>query len=127
MKYKIFRFGAVGLSGTAVDFVAYTLLSIVAPTWIAKSIGFATGTITGFFLNRAWTFRYKGPSSEALLRYVLLYVATLVINVFINQSLLALLFSVAGAQFIAFTAATAVTATINFLFINKYIFKSEVK
>lgn len=127
MNPKVFRFGTVGLTATAIDFVSYTLLSLVLPTWSAKSIGFAIGTITGFFLNRAWAFRYRGPSSEAFLKYLLLYVATLFVNVLVNQSSLALLVDVEGAKFIAFTVATLVTATINYLVINKFIFNSEAK
>lgn len=127
MNDKVFRFGVVGFSATAIDFVAYTLLSLVVPTWIAKSIGFATGTITGFLLNRAWAFRYKGPSSAALLRYLLLYIATLFVNVFVNQLMLAVLASLAGVKFISFAAATLVSATINYFVMNKYIFVSEAK
>jgi putative flippase GtrA len=123
----MFRFGTVGLAATAIDFVSYTLLSLLLPSWIAKSIGFATGTITGFFLNRAWAFRYRGPLSEALIKYLLLYVASLFVNVLVNQTFLILLFNMEGAKFIAFTVATLVTATINYLFINNFMFNSGTK
>ena len=56
---QFLRFCAIGVVNTIVNYTVFLLLL----TWldmqylIAGAVGFITGAITGFFLNRRWTFR----------------------------------------------------------------------
>jgi putative flippase GtrA len=58
---RIARYAIVGLSNTALTFVAYTLLvaaGVLAPA--ASAAGFALGALNGYHLNRRWTFGAPG-------------------------------------------------------------------
>lgn len=58
---RIGRYAIVGVSNTAITFVAYTLLvglGVAAP--LASAVGFALGAVNGYLLNRRWTFRTSG-------------------------------------------------------------------
>jgi putative flippase GtrA len=51
------RFLVVGLSNTALSFVAYRLLLAAStPYVVAAPIAFAVGALNGYVLNRRWTF-----------------------------------------------------------------------
>ena len=61
------KFGIVGLSGTIVNLVIFTLLQRVDPDHalpmhfnIIYSIAFLTGGVSNYWLNRVWTFRSTG-------------------------------------------------------------------
>lgn len=61
------KFGIVGLSGTIVNLVIFTLLQRVDPDHalplhfnIIYSIAFLTGGVSNYWLNRVWTFRSSG-------------------------------------------------------------------
>ena len=58
---RIARYAVVGLSNTAITFVAYTLLVAAGvPAPAASAAGFALGALNGYQLNRRWTFRTSG-------------------------------------------------------------------
>ena len=68
------RFLVVGLSNTAVSFVAYRLLLAVStPYVIGAALGFAVGAVNGYILNRRWTFAAT-DSTRARVLYVLVQV-----------------------------------------------------
>jgi putative flippase GtrA len=65
------RFLVVGLSNTALSFVAYRLLLLVStPYLVAAPIAFAVGVLNGYILNRRWTFSAPDTTRSRLL-YVL--------------------------------------------------------
>ena len=55
---QFLRFCLVGLLNTAINYgVFLALLSYhIMPVLVAGAIGFSSGALSGFFLNRAWTF-----------------------------------------------------------------------
>lgn len=65
------RFLVVGLSNTALSFVAYRLLLVVStPYVVAAPIAFAVGVLNGYIFNRRWTFA-AADTTRARLLYVL--------------------------------------------------------
>ena len=63
------RFLTVGLSNTALSFVAYAALVDVLPYWVAGALAFAAGAVNGYVLNRRWTFAAT-DSAGARARYL---------------------------------------------------------
>lgn len=63
--FKFLRFGAVGLSGTVVDFgITYLCKEkIKLHKYLANSLGFLIATMSNYFLNRYWTFQSHDPQA----------------------------------------------------------------
>lgn len=63
--FKFLRFGAVGLSGTVVDFgITYLCKEkIKLHKYVANSLGFLIATISNYLLNRYWTFQSHDPQA----------------------------------------------------------------
>jgi putative flippase GtrA len=64
------RFLLVGLGNTALSFVVYRLLLLVAtPYVLAAPLAFAAGAVNGYVFNRSWTFAAR-DSVRARVLYV---------------------------------------------------------
>ncbi len=61
--FKFFKFGIVGVSGTAVDFgVTYSIKEwLKANKFLANSIGFSVAVTTNYIFNRIFTFQDQNP------------------------------------------------------------------
>lgn len=61
--FKFFKFGIVGVSGTAIDFgVTYMLKEwLKTNKFVANSIGFSVAVTTNFIFNRIFTFHSENP------------------------------------------------------------------
>lgn len=60
---KLLKFGIVGLSGTAIDFL-FTWICKEKLKWnkfISNSIGFSIAATSNYILNRIWTFESNNP------------------------------------------------------------------
>ena len=109
------RFLIVGSTTVLVDFGFYTLcLALGMAIDPAKGLGFIAGTFFAYLANRFWTFEASAVRGR-LLRFLVLYLTTLVINVGVNAAVVA----VAGTSPIglgfAFVVATGVSASLNFI------------
>ena len=62
--YKFLKFGAVGMSGMAVDFgITYLFKEkIKLNKYGANTLGFLTAASSNFILNRVWTFQSEDPA-----------------------------------------------------------------
>lgn len=60
---KFLKFGAVGFSGTVIDFFFTWLCKekLKFNKFVANSIGFTLAATSNYFLNRMWTFRSHNP------------------------------------------------------------------
>lgn len=76
------RFGAVGLVNTAIGLAAIYVVMFFFRTGpaIANAIGYAIGFTVSFALNRSWTFRSSGPSSEFLPGFLLVVAVSYILN-----------------------------------------------
>ncbi len=120
-------FLVVGSTTVLVDFCAYQLLlRLDLPVDWAKGIGFVVGMAFAYVANRAWTFGHVRPARASLLRFVVLYLATLVLNVAANHVVLALLAGWTGAVPLAFLVATGASAASNFVGMKFFVFRAGV-
>jgi putative flippase GtrA len=55
---RMLKFGVVGVSNTAVDFILYVLLTTSFSLWpvVSNIASYTGGVINSFVLNRVWTF-----------------------------------------------------------------------
>lgn len=119
---QLVRFGMVGVFTLLVDFATYRLLLFVGvPLNLAKGSGFVVGTTCAYLLNRSWTFRATGGRG-AVARFLLLYAATLLVNVSVNAALVHALEGVPGQIEVSFLVAQAISSVLNFLGMRFYVF-----
>lgn len=118
---QLVRFMVSGISAVMTDMGTYFLFLHILSHSPAKTISFILGTIVAFLLNKFWTFEKPAISMKEIVKFGLLYLFTLGANVGANKTFLWLL---VGQVFIAFLAATCVSATLNFLGQKHWVFKS---
>ncbi len=119
-------FLAVGSTTVLVDLCAYLLLLRAGlPFAWAKGIGFVVGMAFAYVANKIWTFGHVRPVRTSLLRFILLYLMTLLLNVAANHLVLVLLAGRAGAVPLAFLVATGASAASNFIGMKLFVFRAS--
>lgn len=115
-------FLVVGALTVLVDLLVYRLLvALGVEVHVAKGLSFIAGTVFAYFANRLVTFRAPG-GPKVFARFVALYAATLAANVGVNALALALLPATQFELMLGFLAATAVSATLNFVGMRYLVF-----
>jgi len=128
IKRELGLFLLVGVLTVLIDYLTYYALSMgpTLPLGSAKGAGFIAGTVFAYFANRFWTFGYKPHARSSLVRFAFLYSLTLLINVAINELTLTALVTLPGSMQIAFLIATVVSATMNFIGMKLFVFKTNL-
>ena len=126
IKRELGIFLVVGSLTVLVDFLAYRGL-----VWVglgingAKAAGFLLGTVFSYGANRFWTFGDRSHAAGSVQRFTMLYGATLAANVSINSAMLRLLQETKIALPLSFLLATFVSATLNFLGMKLFVFRTD--
>jgi len=117
----------VGACTVLVDFGCYRglLHTDLLPLDVAKAAGFFVGTLCAYFANRFWTFGNAQHEAGSGWRFIVLYGCTLAANVSINALALILLKGFSFAIESAFVLATGVSATLNFLGMKFFVFRTK--
>lgn len=125
MKKQVGRFIVTGVGAVITDLLVYQLLSFVMLVDIAKAIGFMSGSILAYTVNKFWTFEQEKKSKTELVRFILLYASTLAINILINRlSLNYIQFEYSVA--FAFLAATGTSTVLNFIGMKFFVFTQKL-
>lgn len=76
---RFVRFCLVGFVNTAISYGVFLALLEMGrvPYLLAGPIGFLSGAVTGFFLNRGWAFRSSIATRNGLIRYLAVQVVNL--------------------------------------------------
>ena len=128
LENEINRFLLVGITTVIIDLSAYSfLLFLELDTYISKGISFNVGALFAFYANKNFTFKSNTKGSFKFILFLILYLATLSVNVSLNEIILSYIGKSDMSLFIAFVIATAMTATINFLGMKHIVFKSNNK
>jgi putative flippase GtrA len=121
-------FLVVGVTTVLIDFTTYRgLVWAGLGVDVAKACGFLTGTVFAYVANKLWTFGHKQHAPGSAWRFVLLYGATLGANVLVNAVALRSLADTRFSVQIAFLLATATSATLNFLGMKFFVFKTATQ
>jgi len=117
----------IGVCTMLVDFGCYRglLYTGLLPLDFAKATGFFFGTLCAYFANRYWTFGHAQPETGSIWRFIVLYACTLVANVLINAFALLLLKGFVFAIEFAFVLATGVSASLNFIGMKLFVFRTK--
>jgi putative flippase GtrA len=121
IKYFIF----IGILTVIIDYLSYLcMIFFELNISIAKTIGFVLGATFSFFSNRIITFRKNEKNHwQHLIRFILLNMVTLFINVYINYIILLSLNNNFLKIQLSFVFATAVSAILNFIGMKWLVFK----
>lgn len=128
IKRELLLFLIVGSLTVLIDFLSYRGLVWTGAVGIdvAKGSSFLLGTVFAYFANRFWTFGHTAHRPGSPWRFGLLYAATLGANVLVNAVVLKALVDMRAAVHLAFLVATGISASLNFVGMKHFVFRSRV-
>ncbi len=121
LKNELGRFLIVGIAVVAADAIIYSSLLFFLRPWLSKAIAFICGTTVAYLANKFWTFRKPEHSHQELMKFVFLYLITIIVNVGANT----LVLSFNNSFFVAYIMATGVSASLNFIGQKFFIFNKN--
>ncbi len=121
---QFIKYGLVGVISTSLDLGVLNALVLLGHlnVYLAAPLGFTVGLINGYFLNRRWTFRYKGSNHATTFAQFAL-VST--IGLLLNNALLYLFIERVGLNYnIAKLIAVVIIFFWNFFWSKYWTFRS---
>ena len=83
MHNQFLRYALGGLASNAFGYCLYLALTYLGMNHkLAMSLLYGIGVLQGFVFNKKWSFRFNGPATPALVRYITAYAVGYVINFF---------------------------------------------
>ena len=124
------RFLVVGFSSVAIDCITYFVaLKCGLAREPSKAIGYISGMLVGFVLNKTWTFRSQGKIGSEIATYFFLYCVTFIANLAVNYAVVRFFYDISNGSAVlimAFFSATFVTTVLNFLGMRFITFKKGI-
>lgn len=82
LNHRIVRFGIAGLGNTLTGLlVIFACKSVLDFGDVAANVvGYGSGILLGFLLNRRWTFQHSGQLGPTFVRYLMLLVVAYLVN-----------------------------------------------
>ena len=128
---QIRRFIVIGVLSVLIDLTVYTLLTRLGLMWdVSKGISYVSGMIFGFIFNKLWTFQSARRSPAEPIIYVVLYTATLGVNVLVNRLVILVISAwlpLGAVKGLAFLVATGVCTVLNFVGLKWITFRVGVR
>lgn len=118
---KFFKFGIVGVSGTAIDFGLTYFFKEILKThkYIANGLGFIFAATSNYYFNRVWTFH---SGNQDVFHEYLDFIGIALVGLGINTTILFIAQNKFNQKFwMAKVIATAITLIWNFLG-SKFVF-----
>lgn len=123
---ELIKYLIVGISTVFIDFIVYKLLIKFIAIYLSKTFSFLCGTLWSYQFNRTWTFKYGNPKISQFVKYLIIHITSLFLNVSINSTLLKTFYSnFSWSYSFSFFSATIVSAVYNFLCIKIFIFNNQ--
>ncbi|MDP4267612.1 MAG: GtrA family protein [Bacteroidota bacterium] len=122
IKKQLIRFIVSGFSAVITDAAVYWILLHIISTSFSKGCSFICGSIVAYTMNKFWTFEQRHPSRNEVIRFIVLYSFTLLVNIFINR----LVLYIYEVKPLAFLCSTATSTIINFIGQKFWVFKIEL-
>ena len=112
MKRESITYILTGLCAVGTDYGTYMLMRMFIPVAAAKAISYILGMFVAFVLNRTFTFKSTSKAHVDLIRFVIVYMCSLLLNVSTNHVALFLFPTYVTASF---AVATSVSIVTNYL------------
>lgn len=123
MQRQFIRFIVIGVLSTIVNYLFFFILYKYYSVYyiLASAIGFLSGVIAGYSLNKSWTFEITTNQDRYFYKYLVVYFTSLLLSVMILKVLVSgFLLSPELANIITI----GVTTCTNFLGVKYLVFKS---
>ena len=126
---KEFRsFFIVGIIAFSIDISFYYFLtSVEVSVNISKGISFLLGTVFGYFVNSIFTFKVLSLKIILFLRYLGVYILSMILNIFINEQVFIFLHkSMITDQMVKLFSvifATICSMIFNFVSLKLYVYR----
>ena len=126
---KEFRsFFIVGIIAFSIDISFYYFLtSVEVSVNISKGISFLLGTVFGYFVNSIFTFKVLSLKTILFLRYLGVYILSMILNIFINEQVFIFLHkSMITDQMVKLFSvifATICSMIFNFVSLKLYVYR----
>ena len=126
MQLEFSKFVVVGIINTSINYGIFILLLLKLNFvyFIAGAIGFFSGAISGFFLNRFWTFKSDVPITIGLYKYFNVQLFCLVAHL-TTQIGVTKLFGI--SEILSQLAGVIVTTFINFFISKTIVFNKRIQ
>ena len=80
---QLFRYAIVGFFSNGVGFLLYLFLTYMGVgSKLSMSVLYMIGVLQTFIFNKKWTFSYQGKHNRTLFRYIVIYGAGYLINLY---------------------------------------------
>lgn len=125
LQREVLCFLVVGGIAALLDLAIYLILLIAGlPVPFAKGTSSAVASVAAYFGNKHITYQRQAKGAASIIVFCLLYTLTLLLNVLVNDAMLAVLrMPTAYELAISWTVATAASAAVNFLGTKFMIFR----
>ena len=120
---KFFKFLAIGVINTTINYFLFALLYLILD-WhylISGTVGFLSGAVSGYILNRRISFKSKVKFTKGGIKYLLIQVTCLSLHISIQY------FSVSFLGIMEIHSqiiGIIFTTLLNFFLINKFVFST---
>ena len=119
---ELLKYIFVGLLTVLIDFLIYKFLIKFIVIYLAKTISFLSGTFFSYQLNRTWTFKSGKKTLSQFIKYLIIHITSLMLNVFLNSLLLNTFSKNYFLSYeVSFLIDRLTSAIYNFLFIKNFI------
>lgn len=121
--FQFVKFGLVGVSNTLITagVIALLLEAFLLSDLQANLVGYAAGLVNSFVWNRRWTFRSKSKIKDTVLKFMLIFVVSYVVQ----WGVVSLLLRISNVEpYVCHLLGMVVYTVFNFLLNKFYTFKN---
>lgn len=121
--FQFVKFGLVGVSNTLITagVIALLLKVFLLSDLQANLVGYAAGLVNSFVWNRRWTFRSKSKIKDTVLKFMLIFVVSYVVQ----WGVVSLLLRISNVEpYVCHLLGMVVYTVFNFLLNKFYTFKN---
>ena len=121
IKRELNKFLFAGLAAVGTDLLVYYLLLNLLSTEMSKGISFIIGSVVAFVINKYWTFEKPEKSYKEMIRFGVLYLTTLGLNLMTNKIVL----DYTDIVLVSFIVATGISTILNFVGQKWWVFNKQ--
>ncbi len=120
---QFIKFGLVGASNTVISLAVYYILIMLQANYLLASIaGYFVSSISGYLLNKHWVFKSGKAVKDSIVKYYIVYITSLVINLVTMYIWVDILFI---SDRIAPILTLCITVPYNYVFSKLWAFKEN--